>query len=138
MRVEYKNDVIVCVRKSRAADSGYQTAPDEEGGGRGRGVNAVSVFPPTPKKQEQCTLQWEILACHHIAMAPQQAKENSIKKYIKAWFKTRKKNLNVIIFFTSHIMHFTCISRCLHCTAHSLSSSECKSIMVENKNFKLK
>lgn len=25
-----------------------------ERGGRGRGVNAVSVFPPTPKNQEQC------------------------------------------------------------------------------------
>lgn len=54
----------VCMRSvhgggdQAALDSRHQAAParpaEERGEGRGRGVNAVSVFPPTPKNQEQC------------------------------------------------------------------------------------
>lgn len=80
LRVEYKRMWLCVIVKAWQHTGGsklllMKMEEEEEGG-----VNAVSVIPPTPNKQEQCTRQWAILACRNIAMAPQQAWENSILK----------------------------------------------------------
>lgn len=75
-------------------------------------------FPQPPQKQEQCTLEWAILVCHNIAMAPQQAKKISIFFFFLNALKRgskQEKNLNVNHFFphltqcTSHASLGVCI-----------------------------
>lgn len=93
-----------------------------------------SPNPPTTKNN--ATLQWATVACYIIAMSPQQAKGKKnahILKKKKIIFSNMIKRLDVNSPSLFRLMHFACFSGCLHCPAHSLGSSECKSIMVETK-----
>lgn len=72
-------------------------------GGRGRGVNAVSVFSPNPPNtKNNATLQWATLACYIKAMAPQRAKG---KNYIYI-IKTNKKKKSIFTMRQNILMHF--------------------------------
>lgn len=119
-----------------------------ETGGRGRGVNAVSVFPPTPKNQEQCNTTVGNRSLLHYSHGSTASKRKKIlkknpskkkKKKNKDLFYNAVKCLKGFFFFSPfHLVHFTCFSGCLHCPTHSLSSSECNLINGGKEVVKLK
>lgn len=54
-----------------------------ERGGRGRDVNAVSVFPPTPKNQEQCNTTVGNRSLLQVSYGSTASKKKDPKKYFK-------------------------------------------------------
>lgn len=68
-----------------------------ERGGRGRGVNAVSVFPPTPKNQEQCNTTVGNRSLLHYSHGSTASKRKKEKKKEKTIFIKKKI---IMIYFT--------------------------------------
>lgn len=130
--------VIVCVSKSRAANSRYQAAPDEEVGGRGRCVNAVSVFPPTPKKNKNnAHYSGQSRACHNIAMAPQQAKKQYIYFLsIKSVVQNKKKEK--IILMSLSFFHISRSALHMHLWVSALSHTFFKQFRMQVNNGRKK
>lgn len=94
-------------------------------------------FPQPPNNQEQCNTtvgDRSLLHYSHVSTASKRKKNAHIfKKKKKIIFSNMIKRLDVNYPSLFRLMHFACFSGCLHCPAHSLGSSECKSIMVETK-----